>query len=60
LDFGILKEEWLGKKISYSHIRVFGCEAYVHVPKEKRHKLDPKSQKGVFVGYGENQFGFRI
>ena len=60
LDFGIPEEEWMGKKISYSHIQVFGCEAYVHVPKEKRKKLDPKSQKGIFLGYGEDQFGFRI
>ena len=60
MDFGIPKEEWLGKKISHSHIRVFGCEAYVHVPKEKRQKLDPKSQKGIFVGYGEDRFGFEI
>lgn len=60
LDFGIPKEECLRNKISYSHIQVFGCEAYVHVPKEKRQKLDPKSQKGIFVGYGEDQFGFQI
>ena len=36
---------------------MFGCKG---VPKEKRQKLDPKSQKGIFVGYAEDQFGFRI
>ena len=60
LDFGISEEEWLGNKISYSHIWVFGCEAYVHVPKEKRKKLDPKSQKNIFVVYGEDYFSFKI
>ncbi|GIL59722.1 hypothetical protein Vafri_14448, partial [Volvox africanus] len=34
-----------------SHLRIFGCAAYVHVPKEKRNKLDPVSRKGTLVGY---------
>eukprot|EP00253_Pinus_taeda_P009761 PITA_09761 len=29
---------WIGKKPSISHLRVFGCDTYVHVPKEKRTK----------------------
>ena len=28
-------EVWSGKKPSIRHLRVFGCEAYAHVPKEK-------------------------
>lgn len=32
---------------------------YVHVPKEKRRKLDPKAVKCLFVGYDENVKGFR-
>ena len=28
-------EAWLGHKPSLRHLRVFGCEAYAHVPKEK-------------------------
>ena len=37
------------------------CEAYVHVPKELRAKLDPKSRKCIFVGYGlDGQFGYRL
>eukprot|EP00253_Pinus_taeda_P028323 PITA_28323 len=39
-----------GKKPSLSHLRVFGCDAYVHVPKEKRTKLDSKSEKCIFIG----------
>ena len=34
------QEVWTSKKPSLSHLRVFGCDAYVHVPKEKRIKLD--------------------
>ena len=29
-------EIWSGKKPSVAHLRVFGCEAFMHVPKEKK------------------------
>ena len=60
LNFEIPEEEWQGRRISYSHLKVFGCQAFAHVPKEKRSKLDPKSEPCIFVGYGEDQFGFRL
>eukprot|EP00253_Pinus_taeda_P029396 PITA_29396 len=41
------QEAWTGKKPSLSQLRVFGCDAYVHVPKEKRTKLDSQSEKEV-------------
>eukprot|EP00253_Pinus_taeda_P029027 PITA_29027 len=44
------QEVWNCKKPSLSHLRVFGCDAYVQVPKEKRTKLDSKSKKFIFVG----------
>eukprot|EP00253_Pinus_taeda_P034462 PITA_34462 len=44
------QEVWTGKKPSLSHLRVFGCDAYVHVPKKKRTKLDSKSEKCIFIG----------
>ena len=36
-------EVWFGQKPYVAHLRVFGCEAFVHVPKEKRIKLDNKA-----------------
>ena len=42
------------------HLRVFGCNAYVHVPKEERGKLDSKSKKCIFVGYGNETKGYRL
>ena len=36
---------WSGKKPSFQHLRVFGCDAYVHVPKENRSKMDKKAEK---------------
>ena len=38
------QEVWTGKKPSIKNLKVFGCDAYVHVPKEKRSKLDNKSE----------------
>ena len=29
------QEVWTSKKPSIKHLKVFGCDAYVHVPKEK-------------------------
>ena len=46
----------MGKKPSLEHLRVFGCDAYVHVPKENKSKLDNKAEKCIFIGhkYGMN------
>jgi hypothetical protein len=30
---------------------VFGCLGFVHLPKEKRKKLDYRSTPGIFIGY---------
>ena len=37
----------------YKHLRLYGCEAFCHVPKHLRDKLAPKSKKCVFLGYGK-------
>ena len=42
---------YFGKKPNLRHLRVFESIAYVHVPDEKRKKLNPKSEKCVFLGY---------
>ena len=33
---------------------------YIHIPKEKRTKLDPSGKKGIFVGYSESSKAYRI
>ena len=54
------QEVWTGKKPSLSHLRVFGCDAYVHVPKEKQTKLDIKSEKCIFIGYKDGLKGYKL
>ena len=49
-----------GRRSSIRHCRVWGCEAWKHVPKEKRSKLDPKAIRCVLVGYATQQRGYRL
>lgn len=41
-------------------MRVIGCKAYMHMPKEQRSKLDSKTHPCVVVGYGDEEYGFRL
>lgn len=54
------EEVWTGTKPNLSNMRVFGCKSMVHVPKENRQKLDPKSRELIFVGYSECTKGYRF
>ena len=47
-------------KPEVGHLRIFGCPVYIHVPKEKRTKMESSGKKGVFVGYNENSKAYRI
>jgi hypothetical protein len=49
-----------GKKPEVSHLKIFGCLVFIHIPKEKRNKLEPSGKKGIFVGYSEVSKAFRI
>jgi transposase InsO family protein len=53
-------ETWYGTKPNLSHIRVFGCVAYVHIPKQERNKFDKKSIKCILVGYSDTQKAYRL
>jgi hypothetical protein len=53
-------EVWFGKKPLLSHLKVFGCDAFVHVPKEKRSKVDKKEIKFIFNGYKEGMTGYKL
>lgn len=53
-------EAWTGQKPQVDGLPVFGCQAFVHVPKDERKKLDSKSKKCIFLGYGANTKGYRL
>ncbi|GJT93970.1 retrovirus-related pol polyprotein from transposon TNT 1-94 [Tanacetum coccineum] len=60
LKIKISKEEWQGKEVSLAHLRVIGCDSYVKEKDVARDKLDEKSMKCTFIGYGSNEMGYRF
>jgi hypothetical protein len=53
-------ELWHGTKPNLSHLKIIGSTAYIHVPKEKRTKLDTHSHKGIMVGYGGGTNQYKV
>ena len=60
LGFKTPEEMFSRKKIEVSHLKIFICPVFVHITKERRTKLDPSGNKGIFVGYCEVSKAFRI
>ena len=55
-----LEEMFSGENPEVSHLKIFGFPVYIHIPKEKRTKLDPSGKKGLFVGYSEQSKAYQI
>jgi hypothetical protein len=55
-----VEEMFIEKKPEVIHIKIFGCPVFIHIPKEKRNKLEPFGNKGIFVGYCEVSRAFII
>ncbi|GBM13297.1 Retrovirus-related Pol polyprotein from transposon TNT 1-94 [Araneus ventricosus] len=53
-------ELWSGSSFNVGYLNVFGTKCFVHVPKQRRQKLDPKSVAGFFVGYCGEKDGCRV
>jgi hypothetical protein len=41
-------------------LNTFGREAFVHIDKENRTKLEAKYKKCTFIGYSVNDFGYHL
>jgi hypothetical protein len=54
------EEAFSGKKLNVEHLRIIGCPIYIHIPKDKRNKLEPSGKKGIFVGYNVSSKAYRI
>jgi hypothetical protein len=55
-----LEEAFTRVKPEIGHFGIFGCQIYLHVPKEKRSKLDLSGRKGTFVRYIESLKAYQI
>lgn len=53
-------ELWYNKPPCIDHLRIFGTECFVHIPSQKRKKLDKKAMKGYLVGYCGDKDGYRV
>ena len=49
-------ELWFGKKPKLSFLKVWGCETYVK--RLQPDKLEPKSEKCIFIGYPKETVGY--
>ena len=56
----IPKRVWTGKFVSFEYLRVFGCKTFVHVPRDERSKLDSKTKQCIFLGYSNEEFGYKL
>ena len=54
------KERYSGIIPDVSNLRIFGCIALVHIPKEHRKKLDSKTQTCIFLGFDSETKGYRL
>ena len=53
-------EACASKNPSLTHIRLFGCHSFVHVPKEKITKINSKSEKCIFIWYMDRVKGYKL
>ena len=60
LDENTPQEVWIGKKPSLTHLKVFGYEAYVHVPKENMSKIDKKVETCIFIRCKDGLKGYKL
>jgi hypothetical protein len=54
------KEDFSGKKPEVGHFQIFVCITYSHVPSEKRTKMEPMTERGMFFGYNNTSKDFRV
>jgi hypothetical protein len=53
-------ELWIRHKPNVFHLRVFGCIAFVLIPRKNSKKLDYNSKECTFLRYNEENKGFRL
>jgi hypothetical protein len=54
-------EIWYSGQVpNVSHLHIFGCKGYMHVPTDKHHKVDAKANEVVLVGYVPDSKGCKV
>jgi hypothetical protein len=60
IEHGTPYQLWHNRKPDISHLRIWGCTAYMHVQKDKRRALGPHMEKCVFIGYPAGYKGWKF
>jgi len=55
-----LYEIWKGRKPTVKYFHVFGSRCYKLVDRDHIRKMDPESDKGIFLGYSTNKRPYRV
>ena len=53
-------EMFMSDNPKVSHPKMLCFHVYIHVPKEKRSKLDPSCNKGIFFGYSDPSKDYQV
>lgn len=53
-------ELWMGRKPNLEHMKIFGSEAYMHIPKQFTKKLNARAKEVIFVGYHGDSPNYRV
>ena len=56
-------EAFFSNKPSITHLKPFGSECYVYIPKQQRlaeSKLQPRAQRGILTGYANDDHHYRV
>jgi hypothetical protein len=54
------EEAWKGNKVDIGYLRIFGCQAFMHIPDQQRKKWDARSRKLIHMGYCEESKSYRL
>lgn len=60
VDHGTPEEVWSGIKPRVDYFRTFGCVAHVHIPNQRRSKLDDKSHTCVLLGVSDEAKAYKL
>ncbi|XP_015119540.1 uncharacterized protein LOC107042851 [Diachasma alloeum] len=55
-----INSEWFLSKPALGHVKTFGTPGFVHVPKRRRKKLDPKAEKMFLVRFKSTSRNYRM
>lgn len=49
-----------GNKPSLAELRRFGCECFLIIPKSQRRKLEPRTLRGIFLGFAPDHAAYLV